>query len=295
MKKWWHTSLVAVASAILVLVILLILRRCFKRKSRNDAVSDPERNRNLQNGIARLHQVSPHHLDTSKKTNYQHLFKRGVSTAAFSWGDHPSLITDAVENGWSRFAFTAFTPSPSVKSTRSLLGVCVVGDPENDKNVEIGWEVCEGSADFLQKIRLNSNMTKSTASASVIRTALPLPGPNLGNASFPQEAYFEITILGFNENGFDAETKSKKWEGDKIKLIREDFNAKHSPDLGAKIEQLKKIGKNEKALLLCVGFTGGTHLPLRIPGSFPGSIGFNSTGSVFLHGKFYNVFFFSFI
>jgi hypothetical protein len=38
----------------------------------------------------------------------------------------------------------------------------------------------------MQKIRFNS----------VIRTSLPLPGPSLGNNSaFPQEAYFEITIL----------------------------------------------------------------------------------------------------
>ncbi|KAL8523167.1 hypothetical protein ACS0TY_013218 [Phlomoides rotata] len=293
MKEWVHISLVAIAAAILVLIILLILRRCFKRKPLNDAASDPERSRNLQNGIARLHQVSPHHLEqrnTSNKTNYQQLFKRGVSTksaaaAAFSWVDHPSLITDAVENGWSRFAFTASTSSPP----RSVLGACGAGDPGNDKIAEIGWEVCEGSADFLQKIRLNPNMMKMMAgsAASVIRTALPLPGPNLGNASFPQEAYFEITVLGFNGNGIDqfgaaaataAEKKSEKWEGDKIKLIGEDFNAKNSPDLGSKIE------KNEKSVLLCLGFTGGSSIPFRIPGTSPGSIGFNSTGSVFLDG-----------
>ncbi|KAI3465324.1 hypothetical protein Pfo_021987 [Paulownia fortunei] len=314
MIGWLHVTLVAVSAGILALVLILILKRCFQPKTHKDfVVSEAERGQSLQNGIARLHQVSPHHhhldRDGSKKTNY-HLFRRGVSTRkpAFSWADHPSLVTDAVENGWSRFAFTTFmSSSPSVKSARALLGVCAAGDPGNQTNVEIGWEVCEGSADFMQKIRLNPSLKKIITSAgssmgavSVIRAALPLPGPNLGNSSFPQEAYFEITVLSCNENAYDhlaAKEKKGKSEGDKIKLIGEDFNAKNSPDSLAhvssshsqrrtKIEELKlgkQDGKNE-AVSLSVGLTGGGPLPLRIPGSYPGSVGFNSSGSVYLDG-----------
>ncbi|KAK4390542.1 hypothetical protein Sango_2117500 [Sesamum angolense] len=309
MIGWLHVSLVAVSAALLALVLLIILKRCFRRKARQDFVaSDAERGQNLQTGIARLHQVSPHHHDGSKKTNYNYLFRRGVSTkTAFSWADHPSLVTDAVENGWSRFAFTAFTSSPSVKSARSLLGVC--GDPGNEPNMEVGWEVCEGSADFMQKIRLNPNLKKmvtisnssSTGAVSVIRAALPLPGPNLGNSSFPQEAYFEITIVSCNEDDIDQfadREKKGKSEGDRIKLIGEDFNAKNSPDsLGHvasshsqrrnKIEELKpgkQDGKSE-AVSVSVGLTGGGPLLLKIPGSYPGSIGFNSSGSVYLDGS----------
>ncbi|KAK6138845.1 hypothetical protein DH2020_027410 [Rehmannia glutinosa] len=255
-----------------------------------------ERSQSLRSGIARLHQVSPHHnhhLDrdkSSQKTNY-HLFKRGISTRnpVFSWADHPSLVTDAVENGWSRFAFTTFvSSSPSLKSARAtLFGSCAANEKTN---FEIGWEVCEGSADFMQKIRLNPN-SKKTVSISVIRAALPLPGPNLGNSSFPQEAYFEITILACNEkNACDeielgGKEKKGKSEGDKIKLIGEDFNAKNSPDSlnhvasshsqrRTKIEEVKNEGVS-----VCVGLTGGGPLGLRNPGSYPGSIGFNSTGS----------------
>lgn len=307
MIGWLHIALILVSTAFAALIVLLIIRRWARHKTRNDVVvvvSDAERGQSLQNGIARLHQVSPHHhqlyRDASKKTNYP-LFRRGASTKpAFSWADHPSLVTDAVENGWSQFSFAAITPSPSVKSARSLLGACVAGDHGDQNGVEIGWEVCEGSADFMQKIRLNPNVKKvvassgsSMAAAAVIRTALPLPGPNLGNSSFPQEAYFEITILSCNEKARDelgSREKKGRWEGDKIKLIDEDFNAKNSPELlsshsqrRSKIEEMK-MGKNE-AVLVSVGLTGGNPLPFRIPGTFPASIGFNSTGSVYLDGN----------
>ncbi|KAK6160663.1 hypothetical protein DH2020_004044 [Rehmannia glutinosa] len=192
------------------------------------------------------------------------------------------------------FCFTTFvSSSPSLKSARAtLFGSCAANEKTN---FEIGWEVCEGSADFMQKIRLNPN-SKKTVSISVIRAALPLPGPNLGNSSFPQEAYFEITILACNEkNACDeielgGKEKKGKSEGDKIKLIGEDFNAKNSPDSlnhvasshsqrRTKIEEVKNEGVS-----VCVGLTGGGPLGLRNPGSYPGSIGFNSTGSVFLDG-----------
>ncbi|CAI9777752.1 unnamed protein product [Fraxinus pennsylvanica] len=309
MIGWLRVTLAAAGSGILVLVFVLIIKRfCCRQKGRKGSVqASGDRVENLQNGIARLHQVSLHHVDGdgSKKTNY-YVFRRGISSGKpfFSWGDHPSLVTDAVENGWSRFSFTTFTSSPSVKSAKSLLGVCATGDHENEIPVEIGWEICEGSADFMQKIRLNpvlkklnnSNINSPTGAISVIRTALPLPGPHLGNSSFPQEAYFEITILSSTENSLNLE--DNKSEDEKIKLIHEDFNAKISPDSLPQVtstnhsqrknrnEESKiaiKDGKNE-AILLSVGLTGGGPLPLKVPGSYPGSIGFNSTGSVYLDG-----------
>lgn len=299
-----HVTLIAVSAVILVLVVLLILRRCFHTKARkNSVISDEERGQSLHRGISRLHQMN-HDLEreASKKANNYYVLRHGVTTKKpiFNWADNPSLITDAVENGWSRFAFTTLISSPSVKSAKSLLGVCVAGDPID---VEIAWEVCEGSADFMQKIRLNPGFKKSSASVgssmgavSVIRTALPLPGPHLGNSSFPQEAYFEITILSFNETIHDQlvdKERKDKSEGEKIKLIGEDFNAKMNSDSlnhisgRNKIEEMKlggkKDGKNE-FVFLSVGFTGGGTIPLKVPGSYPGSIGFNSGGSVYLDG-----------
>ncbi|CAA2963681.1 uncharacterized protein LOC111397256 [Olea europaea subsp. europaea] len=309
MTGWLNVILVVAGSGILAVLLVLIIKRfCCKSKRRKDSVLiNGDRAENLQNGIARLHQASLHHVDGDggKKTN-NYVFRRGISSGKpfFSWADYPSLVTDAVENGWSRFAFTTFTSSPSVKSAKSLLGVCATGDHGNEIAVEIGWEICEGSADFMQKIRLNpgleklnnSNMNSSTGAISLIRTALPLPGPHLGNSSFPQESYFEITILSSTENSLNpADDKS---EDEKMKLIHEDFNAKIIPDSLTQVTSnrsqhknrneenkiaVKEDGKNE-AILPSVGLTGGGPLPLKVPGSHPGSIGFNSTGSVHLDG-----------
>lgn len=256
---------------------------------------------NLETGIARLH-----HLDqdgTKRKTNY-YVFRRGVSSKPlFSWADNPSLVTDAVENGWSRFAFTnyaSYTASPSVRSARTLLGVCAAGDQVNEMGVEISWEVCQGSADFMQKVRLNSGLKKisstSNSANSVIKTALPFPGPPLGNSSFPQEAYFEITILENDDHGSVSNLNGTKSEGERTKLIQDSsesvihVSSSINGHGNNKVDELKighkEEGKGEAAVVLSVGLSGGGSLPLKLPGSYAGSIGFNSNGSVYLDGKF---------
>ncbi|GKB63641.1 putative SPRY domain, concanavalin A-like lectin/glucanase domain superfamily protein [Tanacetum coccineum] len=228
----------------------------------------------------------------------------GVSRKLFSWSDNPSLITDAVENGWSRFAFTDYIFSSSVRSKRFLLGSCA-GDVTGgeDDVVEISWDVCQGSSDFMQKIRLNTGLNKIVKStsltmtaASVIKAALPLPGPTLGNSSpFPQEAYFEITIVSNYEceNGSDVNVKRglNTGEGENIKLIQENgvVNVK---GLHGNYEELRRPscakdiveGQNEASIMLSVGLTGCGSLPARLPGSYPGSVGFNSDGSIHLDG-----------
>ncbi|GKB40725.1 hypothetical protein Tco_0885667 [Tanacetum coccineum] len=226
----------------------------------------------------------------------------GVSRKLFSWSDNPSLITDAVENGWSRFTFTDYIFSSSVRSKRFLLGSCA-GDVTGgeDDVVEISWDVCQGSSDFMQKIRLNTGLNKIVKStsltmtaASVIKAALPLPGPTLGNSSpFPQEAYFEITIVSNYEyeNGSDVNGKRglNTGEGENIKLIQENgvVNVK---GLHGNYEELRRPscakdiveGQSEASIMLSVGLTGCGSLPARHPGSYPGSVGFNSDGSIHL-------------
>ncbi|XP_027093364.1 uncharacterized protein [Coffea arabica] len=312
MFEWLQAAIVAACIVAFVLIIVII-KRCFcSNRKRREILGGNEETvpQRLESGTAKLHHVSLHHLDRdgSKRTNY-YVFRRGLSTRPFfNWADHPSLVTDAVENGWSRFAFTTFTPSPSARSTRSLLGPCATGDHDRQMEVEISWEVCQGSADFLQKIRLHSGLKKipntainsSMVAKSAIRTALPLPGPPLGNSAFPQEAYFEIIILPFGEDQNDVVGKAKggRLDGDKIKLIQEDFNAKVSPETlinfpsghgngNSKLEEMKLAGKQDGktgAAVLSIGLAGGGPLPLKLPGSYPGSIGFNSNGSIFLDG-----------
>ncbi|XP_051124420.1 uncharacterized protein LOC127246854 [Andrographis paniculata] len=305
MVGWLQITLIAVSAGAVSVVLILACKRCcsiHKTLESPDLEIGRERDLNrhrhgLQSGIARLHQVSPHHQhhlamaaaapSIKPYNNNYHLFQRRSSS--FSWADHPSLVTDAVENGWSRFAFTDFasSSSSSVKSARLLLGACA--DSGGEPSLEIGWEVSEGSADFLQKIRLNPNSKKIGATMSVIRAALPLPGPNLGNNSFPQEAYFEVTILscnGMNSAGADP-LSARRWrsEGDKIKLIGEESDTRKTPNRVASSHSQNNRGKSKNdAVSLSVGLTGGGPLPSKAPGTYPGSVAFNSSGSVHLDG-----------
>ncbi|GFQ00765.1 protein ssh4 [Phtheirospermum japonicum] len=305
MAKWSHIiPPVAICAVILAFILVTILKRCFRPK--NIVSSEMERVQSLQNGIARLHQVSPlhhhhhhHHMDreSSKKTANYYLFRRGVLTKnpSFCWADHPSLVTDAVENGWSRFAFTTIvssSPSMSVKSAKALFGACATGNEKT--NLEISWEVCQGSADFMQKIRLNPGLKKTDNNMSVARAALPLPGPNLGiNSSFPQESYFEITVLSCNENDardqLEDKEKREKTDCDKIKLIGENLNVKNDTDSLSFVCSCDSVTRTKmddlkQGASVSMGLTRGGSLALRIPGTYPGSIAFNSTGSVYLDG-----------
>jgi hypothetical protein len=246
--------------------------------------------------------------------NYYSLFRNGVSgkrtPTLFSWIDNPSMATDAVENGWSRFAFTSYKsymPSPSVRAT--LLGSCAapVGDynGRESSEAEISWEVSRGSDEFMQKVRLNPGLKKSNQIIqtnsmvnSVIRTALPLPGPVLGNCVFPQESYFEITILySSRADEFDSVRKSIDG-GDKTKLIAKGnsealvhVTSGNSHKKINSVEEMKvdgrENGKKNESVMFSMGLTVGGPVLLKVPGSYPGSIGFNSNGSVYLDGNYY--------
>lgn len=294
-----------------ILFILLLWRRYFHKTDKEilDQTSSIRTER-LQSGIIKLHHLHHHHqhqneveFDSKRNGNY-YMFRRGVSgKPLFNWSDHPSLITDAVENGWSRFAFMGYMSSPSTRSR--LLGLCSVGDLRRESEPETSWEICQESADFMQKIRLNPGLKKawnasnpSMAAASVIRTALPLPGPPLGTSSFPQEAYFEITILFCRGGDEKNQSIGKVKEGEKTKLIQENnSNAKANSDSLVHVTSTNRVNKIEElrlgcrddgkvdAVMLSVGLTAGGSLPLKLPGSYSGSIGFNSDGSVYVDGN----------
>ncbi|KAH9612917.1 hypothetical protein KSS87_016335 [Heliosperma pusillum] len=136
----------------------------------------------------------------SKRRTYNHpFFNRGSSakTGLFNWADHPTLINDVVENGWSRFAFVHYNNHSS--SVRSSLFNSLRAITDDNHQIEETWEVGLGSADFMQKLHFKingSNLSTSINNSSKLtaRMNLPLPGPQVGN-SFPPEAYFEITVV----------------------------------------------------------------------------------------------------
>ncbi|KAI9106571.1 hypothetical protein K1719_022099 [Acacia pycnantha] len=306
MTEWVNIAAVAATVRCLsTLLLVFVWRWCYRRKKRNFVeLGNLTRMTSLQAATNRLHhpqhppqQPSVHHpFDQGNKNRGNYfVFHRGISgRPLFNWSDHPYLAADAVENGWSRFAFTAYKThmlsSPSKRS--ALLGVCATGDQGKETEAELTWEVTQGSAEFMQKIRLNPGLKRvhpnnpSMSVASVIRTALPLPGPPLGNHSFPQEAYFEITIL--YSRGHDYESVGKNREGEKIKLIQEGksealvhVTSSHKIN---NVEEVKLDGKKRESVNFSLGLTAGGSVPLRVLGSYPGSIGFNSDGSVFLDG-----------
>ncbi|RDX67743.1 hypothetical protein CR513_53342, partial [Mucuna pruriens] len=294
-----HVAAVAASlGCVSTLLVVFIWRWCHHKKQHRKFVEANSLTRveSLQAGIARLHdQQQPaiyHQYDhKSKNKGNFYVFHNGVSRREhlFRWDDHPYLVVDAVENGWSRFAFTNksnMTP-PSKRST--LLGACGAGEygRETDE-AEISWEVYNGSAEYMQKIRLNPGLKKVfhtnnfsiMSVASVIRTALPLPGPPLGNHAFPQEAYFEVTILSSRLG--NHESVVGKREGEKTKLLTED-SSNGVGDLDM-VEEMKLDHKEGGSVMFSLGLTAGGGVPLRLPGSYPRSIGFNSNGSVLLEG-----------
>ncbi|KAG4931612.1 hypothetical protein JHK82_048721 [Glycine max] len=303
-----HVAVVAASlGCVSTLLMVFIWRLCHHKKEHRNFVQPNSlaRMESLQAGIARLHQQPTiyHQFADHKNKNKGnfYVFHNGVSRRGhlFNWDDHPYLLVDAVENGWSRFAFTNYKsnmPSPSKRSTSTLLGACAAGEYGRETEAEISWEVCNGSAEYMQKIRLNpglkfknvlhTNNFSNMTVASVIRTALPLPGPPLGNYAFPQEAYFEITILCSCVDD-DHESVVAKREGEKTKLLIED-GSNGTGELDSveemKLGQKEGGGKSGGSVMFSLGLTAGGGVPLRVPGSYLRSIGFNSSGSVFLEG-----------
>ncbi|PSS31446.1 Protein ssh4 like [Actinidia chinensis var. chinensis] len=300
MNGWLQITVLVAVASVGILFLLAIFRRFFSasKQEKNISGATSERAESIQTGIHKLHQ-----LNLQKRLNY-YVFRSEISSKPlFSWADHPSLVTDAVEYGWSRFAFSAsHAPSASVRSAQStLLGACASVD-RREMETEISWEVSQGSAEFMQKIRLNSGLQKNHHSihgsaCSAIKTALPLPGPPLVTSSFPQEAYFEITILASQEDGQDPfrNHRRRKMEGEKAKLIQENSNSKakakanseslvHVTNNKKNVDELRMGGKAEEAVVMSLGLTRGGSLPLKLPGFYPGSIGFNSDGSIYLDG-----------
>ncbi|KOM48986.1 hypothetical protein LR48_Vigan07g269000 [Vigna angularis] len=306
-----HVAVVAASlGCVSTLLLVFMWRWCHHKKDHRNFVeaNSLTRMESLQAGIARLHQQQPavyHQFDEKNKNKSNnkiknkgnfYVFHNGVSRRGhlFNWDDHPYLVVDAVENGWSGFGFSNYKsnmPSPSKRS--SLLGACAAAAAENgrESEAEISWEVCNGSAEYMQKVRLNpelkkvlhSNNSSNMSVASVIRTSLPLPGPPLGNYAFPQEAYFEITILCSGVGNHDSVVGKK--EGEKTKLLIEDgSNGVCDLNMVEEVKLGQKEGGKSGSVMFSLGLTAGGGVPLRVPGSYPRSIGFNSNGSVFLEG-----------
>ncbi|XP_042491556.1 uncharacterized protein LOC122071297 [Macadamia integrifolia] len=302
------------AAVVIMILIVFIWRYCCHRKV--TVITEKTKVESVRSGIGKLPMTNEsqdrdsfagfHHQDTQNRVSYS-VFRRGIPpNASFNWADHPWLVSEAVEYGWSRFGFTAETPSPSTRS--NLLGLCSAADQGRDTTVDINWEVCAESVDFMQKIRFNPESMKidmgtapSCASSScvIVKSSLPLPGPPLENSSFPQEAYFEITIKSCPNDEVESVISAKRspGSGELTKLIPQKSNVSVQSDSLIHFKEINGSGRTQELKLrineeggqnemtvFSVGFSVGGSLPRQIPGSYAGSIGFNSNGSLFLDG-----------
>ncbi|XP_058070171.1 uncharacterized protein LOC131219174 [Magnolia sinica] len=315
MKGWLKIFLAVLPAVVLLGLLILFLRRCCcsKRSRSRDFPDTINRMESMQSGITKLHLAynssssksgqgfqnhrhdGPHLHDIGDKRrpNY-YVIRRGVlAKPLFSWSDHPWLVSEAVEHGWSRFAFAVYSSGSLSRSpTTTLWDFCTVCDFGRDGEAEISWEVGPESADSMQKIRLNPGLKKIHSNNplyfSYVRTILPLPGPSLGN-SFPQVAYFEITILSGEEDVELVGTKgSIPHEGERTKLIQETAMKLQSDALihvtSRNASPIQTEERKDETGLITLGLICGGPSPFSPPGSYPGSIGFNSNGSVYLDG-----------
>ncbi|KAK9756430.1 hypothetical protein RND81_01G096600 [Saponaria officinalis] len=269
-------SLIVAASAIIILIIAvlyLIIRRRFR----------PNRVAVTQTPQPKTTPLPPQ-LDPKRRLNYP-FFHRGSSTKGlFNWADHPTLINDVVENGWTRFAFTQYNPSWSARS--SLFNSLRLPNEHNNQ-VEETWEVGLESVDFMQKLHFNinsSNLATTNSSKLTVKMNLPLPGPQVGN-SFPREAYFEITVVNCagNNNNNKGVVKGGSKDLEKAKLLSQQSDSSIISGIkkSASVVQGSRKGGEMK---MVVGLSVDGSTMNKVVGSYPGSIGFHSNGSVYLAG-----------
>ncbi|KAF2592550.1 hypothetical protein F2Q70_00043217 [Brassica cretica] len=299
MLRWAHLTAGILSIVILFSLLAVFLRRwcCLRRSEDSTAhnTSSPIRRDSFQARISKLHQTSlSHQLDISDMKRRGSINNSCVSRRAtgglpsksglFIWTDHPALVTEAVENGWTGFGFAVHTSTRLVIAASprpALLGLSTTAGSD-DPGVVITWEVSNGSEDFTQKIKFNQVFRETVNGKNplmLLRAALPLPGPQLICSAFPQEAYFEIILLEIiGRRGVISNVCLASVEGEKTMLFKSQ---------GPKpVTRKKRDGENEEAILsLGLGTGGSVELSeAQLPGKFPASIGFQSDGAVYLDG-----------
>eukprot|EP00249_Psilotum_nudum_P001416 c13886_g1_i1 orf=520-1980(+) len=243
-------------------------------------------------------------------------------TKRFDWRENPALISEAMDRGWSAFAFAYTCLASPMQST--LWNMCTICCHSQQNQPELMWELCGGSVS-MQKIRLNPGNDVGVVQS--LQATLPLPGPPSDPPSFPSEGYFEITILtddreyagdspqnSFTENehvnlisrqsssgiclssdinlGFTNEALGKRLDlaahavdkGVKAKTI-DHFKSSEMIQIGDKeLQATHNLPSTQRLGILAIGLAPGRAPPFRLPGRDAGSVGFGSDGHVYLNG-----------
>lgn len=241
----------------------------------------------------------------------------GAQQGPFQWADHPRLVTEAAENGWAQFVFAVAPPRSKSKSASSspLWGTCPLCDAGTSRDMAeaAAWELPMGSSERMQAVRLdpaaaaassrkwlpgsNPSPLRGDADAGnpnalcLARMSLPLPGPPLAGAPFPQDAYFEITIIYLNTKRpeWSASRASRRGrdgssESDRVKLVS------FAPAAKNPVQENRAVKDDEqdkrRHLVMSLGLATASAAPQRpsLAGTYASSIGFHSDGAVYLDG-----------
>ncbi|XP_020599105.1 uncharacterized protein LOC110038572 [Phalaenopsis equestris] len=292
MKLWIKIISAAIPTAGLLLLLTILLiphRRQRRRQLINPQASLPQIPETAAKSKFPLSYKSVNGAWNSHRFHHlNHHHHHQTPSSPFNWKEHPRLISEAAESGWPRFAFSSSIIRPSSSPLWAFCPACDGGIQR--EAAASGWDLPSGSSEFMQTVRLNAapKKTSDEVSFSFVRTSLPLPGPALGGSSFPQEAYFEITILYLQPLKKLQETSSKRVkerETDRSKLIREDSISASAPMVFNPQEPASRTEEN-RDLAVSLGLTNRASMSNQfMPGTFPGSIGFHSNGSVYLDGR----------
>ncbi|KAJ7554683.1 hypothetical protein O6H91_05G004200 [Diphasiastrum complanatum] len=126
-------------------------------------------------------------------TQMPSMWKNTAYVKPFHWANHPALMADALERGWTAFALSS-TSFPSSGASPKLWNTYTKAAHNKGSVPEITWEIGPAT-ELMQLIRFNPGLSSTDAPVQILHSALPVPGPAFGARSFPQEAYFEIVIL----------------------------------------------------------------------------------------------------
>ncbi|KAJ7520232.1 hypothetical protein O6H91_20G073200 [Diphasiastrum complanatum] len=201
MQTWKVWTIVGAAVASVISLVLLLLWRHWSKHSHvelDPPVLEGETGRHgrIYSELQKLSSKNYEHFISRQGNHTIKLRKNTHAFKYFDWIENPNLMIDAVENGWGAFAFY-YLRSQATPISSKVWNTCTQCGRRGDMEPEIAWEIGNG-ADYMQSIRLNPGRKfdeRSASSFQILQSALPLPGPPLGAHSYPQEAYYEITIV----------------------------------------------------------------------------------------------------
>jgi hypothetical protein len=210
MEPAWAVILAVLAAALPSLLLVLILYSYSRRLWRQYFVTEPE-------------PVPIDRRDAALKRSalMASLWRSSIPLRAFQWSEHPSHVITALEHGWPAFAFSyaASAMGAFAGPVHQMWEMCASCSSMKFCAPEITWTTSQ--EECMQQVRLNpglrSNKDGCVLPVQALQTALPLPGPLLGPCPYPQESYFELSILA---SGTELSSGHSSLAGsERVKLI----------------------------------------------------------------------------